>query len=157
MTVTLTDRIERKTKTPYDKVISIFNSGITKKFHFFPTQIMYGYIKDGKIKTVINPPSGISDPFKTRVKGVIKIENGETIIKLKLSPSWVVIGFTLIMCSPFIFSLFSFEYFEILKTLKLIGMLLVFAIIPLGLGKIKLNWDKRRLEKWLNEKIKNSA
>jgi hypothetical protein len=157
MTLALTEKIERVTKTPYDKVVSIFSSAISQRFQFFPDQIMSGHIYNGKIKTVINPPTGWSDPFRSRVIGNIIIENDQTRIQLKISPNWLILGFLIIWNGLLLLMILKFDYTEFLKSIKFIGLNFIWAIIPIGLVKIKVNWDKRRLDKWLNKNINNSA
>ncbi len=69
----LTGRIVRRTELPYEKVLSILYSGISTGYgnHLFSDKIMTGRINSGKIKAVINPPKGWSDPFKSRVNGTV--------------------------------------------------------------------------------------
>lgn len=89
----ISEKINIQTDIAYNEVISMFDSGISKEFKLFPDRIMNGRIEDGTIRAVINPPLGFSDPFKSRVKGEIKEQDGKTIIKLNVNPAWIIIAF----------------------------------------------------------------
>jgi hypothetical protein len=150
----LTARIERETEMPFEKVISIFRNNTSGKFQFFPDQIMFGQVGADEIKSVINPPLGWVDPFKSRVKGRITTSYGRTNIGLNISPSWIVVGFIVVWCILTIIMILKFDFVETYRSLKFIGLTFLWTIIPFGLCKIKVTWDRRRLDKWLCEKIK---
>ncbi len=154
MKLTLIESIEKKSDKPYDKILLALQSGTSDEFSFFPKEIMDGVIGNGEIMTVINPPVGHVDPFKSRVRGLVKKENGLTVIKLKISPSWVIIGFTVIWCFLIILGTITYEFIDLVQTLQFLGVAIIWTFIPFGVGKLKVNWDRRRLEKWINNKIK---
>jgi hypothetical protein len=37
--------------------------------------------------------------------------------------------------------------------LEMFGILIAYSLFPLGLGKLKVSWDRRRLENWMEKKI----
>ena len=154
MKLTLTERIEKTSDKPYDKILSALESGIADEIRFFPKEIMNGEIWNGEIMTVINPPFGLVDPFKSRVRGLVIEENGLTVIKLKVSPSWVIIGFIVIWCSLTILGTITYEYSDLIQTLQFLGVAIIWTFIPLGIGKLKVNRDRQRLEKWISKQIK---
>ena len=157
MKLTLTDRIMKQTELSHENVISILQSGTLGAFKFFPDEIMTGKFANGKIKSVINPPTGFADPFKSRVNGIVKNENGRTKIELKINLGWIIIGFYIIWYSLILLMIFGLIFQQSEHALQSFGILIVFILLPLGLGKLKLSWDKRRLEDWIDEKLKTSS
>ena len=106
------------------------------------------------IKALINPPSGFADAFKSRMSGQIIDRENQTIIDLKIRPSWVIIIFSIIWISLLLIMFYQVDLPNISKTVKFIGFFILYLSIPLGLGKLKVNWDRRRLEKWINSKFR---
>jgi len=154
MKLSLIENIEKITETSYDKVISIISSGISEKFHFFPKEIMNGKVENGNVKAVINPPTGLVDPFKSRIEGCIKNINEQTNISLRIRLGWKVIGFLIIWCVMILYMILSFDYSDLMRNLQFIGISIIWTLLPFGAAKIKINWDKRRLANWLNNNIK---
>ena len=146
-----------ETVLPVEKVVSIFHSGILTKYHIFPERIMTGKIKNGSIDSHINPPFGFVDPFKSRVKGTFQSENGLTRIELKIGTGWLIIGFYILWYSIILIAIFGFIFGDTKSNFSGLLFLIGSAIIPIGLGRLKLYWDKKRLEVWIREKIENSA
>ena len=147
----------KKTELSHEDVISILQSGTLRGFEFFPDKIMTGRLESGKIKSVINPPTGLADPFKSRVSGVVENNNGRTKIELKIKLGWVIIGFYIIWYSLILFMIFGLIFKQSEHSLRSFGILIVFILLPLGLGKLKISWDKRRLEDWMDKKLKTTA
>ena len=106
------------------------------------------------IKALINPPSGFADAFKSRMSGQIIDRENQTIIDLKIRPSWVIIIFSTIWISLLLIMFYQVDLTNITKAIKFIGFFILYLSIPLGLGKLKVNWDRRRLEKWINSKFR---
>lgn len=154
MKLTLNERIFKRTDLSIDSVSLILQSGTLKDFNFFPDKIMTGTIENGKVKTVINAPKGWSDPFKSRVKGVINQEEGQVIIDLRIGLSWVIIVFYFIWYSLLFIMLYGLIFKDSNNGLQKFAILIAFSLFPLGLGKLKVNWDRRRLEHWIEKKIK---
>jgi hypothetical protein len=154
MKLTLNERIFKRTDLSFDSVNSIFQSGTLKGFNFFPDKIMTGTVENGKVKTLINPPTGWSDPFKSRVKGVINQEEGQVLINLKISLGWVIIAFYCIWYSLLFIMLYGLIFKDSKGGLEMFGFLIAYSLFPLGLGKLKVYWDRRRLENWIEKKIK---
>jgi hypothetical protein len=153
MKLTINERILKQTDLSYDRVNSILQSGTLKGFNFFAENIMTGTIENGKVKTVINPPIGLVDPFKSRVNGFINQQGGQVIIDLKISLGWIIIGFYFIWYSLLLLILFGLIFKGSNGGLEMIGILIAFFLLPLVLGKLKIYWDRRRLENWMEEKI----
>jgi len=154
MKLTLNERISKRTDLSIGSVSSILQSGTLEGFNFFPDKIMTGTVENGKVKTVINPPTGWSDPFKSRVKGTINQEEGQVVIDLRISLGWVIIAFYGIWYSLLFLMLYGLIFKDSDGGLEMFGILIAYSLFPLGLGKLKVNWDKRRLEKWIEKKIK---
>jgi hypothetical protein len=154
MKLTLNERIFKRTDLSVDCVISILQSGTLKGFNFFPDKIMTGTVDNGRVRTVINPPKGWADPFKSRVQGIVNQEEGRAIVDLKINLGWVIIAFYIIWYSLLFLMLFGLVFKDSKNGIEVIGILIAYSLFPLGLGKIKVNWDKRRLEKWIEKKIK---
>lgn len=154
MKMKLSERIIKRTDLSYEKASSILQSGTLKGFNLFPGKIMTGKIENGKVQTVVNPPIGWSDPFKSRVNGIINREEGQVIIDLKISLGWLIIGFYCIWYSILLLILFGLIFTDSNGGLDLFGFLIVYSLLPLVLGKLKVNWDRRRLENWINKNIK---
>ncbi|MDP4274221.1 MAG: hypothetical protein Q8907_08085 [Bacteroidota bacterium] len=151
----LTEIINKETGKNRDKVIATLRKGICDKFQLFPDKIMHGFIIDNKIRAFISPPFGFVDPFKSRVTGIIENNNNKTEIQLKVNPSFVIIGFIMIWIGLIIFMIITHNFRDILNSLGFIGIAIIFTIIPFGLAKIKIRWDKKRLENWIDKEIKN--
>jgi hypothetical protein len=154
MKLTLSERILKRTELSYDKVGSILQSGTLSGLNLFPEKIMTGRVNNGHVKSVVNPPLGWSDPFKSRVNGIIKQDNGHVIIDLKISLGWVIIAFYCIWYPLILLMLYGLIFKDAKGGLEMLGILIVYSLLPLGLGKLKVNWDRRRLESWIEKKIK---
>lgn len=149
----ISEKIVRQTHRPYNEVISLFDSEISREFKLFPDRVMNGKLKDGEIRAVINPPMGFSDPFKSRVKGVITEIEGTTQINLHVKPAWIIIAFWLFWTFVLSIFLFQLDYKNIDFSIETIGHIFLFGVVPYLLGKLKVNWDKRRLLKWLKRRV----
>ena len=154
MKLTLNEIIFIRTKLSYERVNSIFQSGTLQGFNLFPDKIMTGRIENGKVTAIINPPIGWSDPFKSRVKGSINKENEHVTVDLRISLGWTIIAIYFIWYSLFLLILYGLIFKSSNGGFKIFAFLLMYFIFPLGLGKLKIIWDRRRLEKWIEKKIK---
>jgi hypothetical protein len=153
MKLILAEKIVKRTDLLYEQVISNISSGISNELKLFPDKIMRGRIEDGEIKSVINPPSGWSDPFRSRVKGIVKQVNGHIKIELTIRPGWVIIGFYLIWYWLMLRVIYDQIFEGTNSGIQLYLILIIYILFPLALGKLKVYWDRRRLESWLNGKI----
>lgn len=154
MKIRLTDRIIKLTELPLEEVDTIFQNGISDSYKFFPTTIMYGTMVNGRIDALINPPKLIADPFQSRVKGEFKRENELTKIDLKINLSWLIIVFGILWYIPILIAtwgLFTNEQGHVIERIIWISL---FSILPIGFSTLKLNWDKVRLENWIEERIR---
>lgn len=106
---------------------------------------MNGTLSNGRLKAVVNPPMGISDPFKSRVTGYIKDLDFQTEIILEVKPGW----FISVLC----LMLLAFTTVSIFFRIELALGLFLFFILCFALGLLKIEWDKGRLVKWINNKI----
>jgi hypothetical protein len=152
-----TEKIEKITDLSRDAVIALLKSGTADKFEFFPDRIMTGEINDDTIDSVINPPAGFSDPFKSRVTGKMTSDNRVTSIQLTVKPSWTVIIFTTIWLGLILKMLYENFGSPDAIDFRDVGIMIFFSLVPFGFGKLKLTWDRRRLKKWLDKIIANSA
>lgn len=153
MKLTLNERIIKRSDLSMDKVCSILHSGTSKGFNFSPEKVMTGTVEDGKVKTVINPPTGWSDPFKSRVQGRVFQEEEQVIIDMKISLGWLIIAFYCIWYSILLLMLFGLIFKDSKGGLEMFGFLIAYSLFPPGLGKLKISWDRRRLENWIEKKI----
>jgi hypothetical protein len=153
----LTETIEKTTNLSQDKVIALIASGTTNKFQLFPDYMMTGEIIGNRIDTVINPQTGFSDPFKSRATGNITCDNKLTSIRITIKPSWTLILSATVWNGLIIAGLCFSEYGtfpDLVQTLKYIFIQVVWILLPFGLIRLKVNWDRRRLEKWLDNALK---
>jgi len=153
MKLTLSESIFKRTDLSYDKVVSILQSGTLTEFNLFPDKIMTGRVSNGQVKSVVNSPLGWSDPFKSRVNGFISQDNSQVIIDLKVSLGWVLIAVYCIWYSFILLMLYGLLFKDSNGGLDMLGIVIAYSLLPLGLGKLKVNWDRRRLESWMEKKI----
>lgn len=154
MKLRLTDRITKWTELPLEEVDTIFQNGTSDSYKFFPTTIMYGTMVNGRIDALINPPKLIADPFQSRVKGELKRENERTKIDLRINLSWIIIVFGILWYIPILFGIWGLFTNELDHVIERIIGLSLFSILPIGFSALKLNWDKGRLENWIEEKVR---
>ena len=120
----------------------------------FTDKVITGDIYETRLNATINPPNALSDPFKSKVEGSILSENKGTKLELTVKFGIVNILAILIWYLPMLF-VFQYEKNQDLKSvLAIFGMCLLFSLFSLFLLKLKVNWDKRRLEEWLISKLK---
>jgi len=145
-----------KSELSFDEVIHRLEKGMSQKFELFTDKIMSGEINGTNINATINPPNSFSDPFKTRVKGEIMSEIGETKLDFKVSFGLVnklILG---VWYLPMILLLQHEKNQNIISFIEIFGMLSIMSFISFILLWLKLKWDKGRLEKWLIKNMKNS-
>ena len=116
---------------------------------------MTGNIYGTKISATINPPKYWSDPFRSRVEGDIESESNGTKLKLKVSFGIVNIIALIIWYLPMISVLQHPKNQNLKNVLLIFGMCSIFSLLSLFLLRIKMNWDKRRLENWLKKNLVN--
>ena len=142
-----------KSKLSLPQTITEIEKGMSVGFNLFPSQIMTGNIYGTKIYATINPPKYWSDPFRSRVEGDIESENGGTRLNLKVKFGLVNILVLLIWYFPMAIVLQHPKNQNIESILLIFGMCTIFSLLSLLLLRIKMNWDKRRLEDWLNRNL----
>ncbi len=141
----LISKIHILSDEPFERIQSILRSGMSSRYRMFSETIMNGVLSDGRLKAVVNPPMGIADPFKSRVTGYIKDQDFQTEIILEVKPGW----FVAVLC----LMLLVFTTVSIFFQIELALGLFLFFIICFALGLLKMEWDKGRLAKWINNKI----
>lgn len=154
MKLRLTDRITKWTELPLEEVDAIFQNGTSDSYKFFPKTIMHGTMLNGRIDALINPPKLIADPFQSRVKGEFKRENELTKIDLRINLSWLIIVFGILWYIPILIAtwgLFTNEQGHLIERIIWISL---FSILPIVFCSLKLNWDKQRLENWIEERMR---
>ena len=129
------------------KFVSILETHLSKKFQLFPDKILTGKLIDNKLNAKINPPVGWSDPFKSLVSGTIDIVDNSTKQNLKVSPSWTIRIFLTIWYILILIMIFTFDYPDIVNSLEFIAIGLIWIMIPLILTRLKVRWDRKRLER----------
>ena len=156
MKLTLNDRIYRRTNLSFQSVCSILQSGTLQGLNLFPDRIMTGTIENGKVRAVINPPLRVSDPFRSRVRGTISQDERQVTIDFKIRLSWVIIAFYAFWYSIHLMILFksitndsNVEHVEI----EVVEHMIASLVLPLILGKLKVYWDRTRLENWIKKNI----
>jgi hypothetical protein len=150
----LKEGFEIKSEMNEGQVLLILENGISGKFQFFPNSIMYGQISRNNIKAVINPPLGYVDPFKSRVHGELKTQNDLTIIKVKVFPSWIVIGFILLWLILIVVMIATFDYANTIEVIKFLILTFLLISFPFVIARLKVHWDRKRLERWMTQKIR---
>jgi hypothetical protein len=149
----LTEKIEIKSEHTYEEVIAILHDTISESLQLFHDTIMHGSFKGNKFEAVINPPIGFVDPFKSIIKGTIITDNNKTEINILIKPSSVLFGFSVIWFVLLIFMVISFKYTDIVTSVLFIGLIMLFALIVIGLIKVKVHWDTKRLKTALNKRL----
>ena len=155
MKFVMLEKIYIKVDAPFERVIQVINRNISIKFQLFPDRILTGeLIKDGKLKAVINPPIGWSDPFKSRIAGHVTVSEKTTVLEFTVKPSLIIMGFLIIWLGLIVITLMSFEYKETEKTIEFIGKEICLSIFPFLLSKLKIAWDSKRFNKWVKNAFK---
>ncbi len=147
MKIGLTENIEEKIIIDRIKFVSNLETHLSKKFQLFPDKILSGKLIDNKLNAKINPPIGWADPFKSLVNGTIDIVDNSTKLNLKVSPSWTIRMFLTIWYILSLLMIINFDYYDSISTLKFIGLEIILIIFPLILVRMKVKWDKKRLER----------
>jgi hypothetical protein len=153
----LRKKIEIVSEFSEEKVLQILKSSISTKFKIFPDTIMYGHIIKNEIKSVVNPPPGLVDCFRSRVKGVLETENNRTVLKIKLSPGWILIGLLIFWVLLIIPMMITFDFISFSESIKFLLFTIIWLLIPFLLAWIKLRWDCKRLNNWMIQKLKQTA
>jgi hypothetical protein len=147
MKIGLTENIEDEINIDRMKFVSNLETHLSKNFQLFPDKILTGKLKDYELKAKINPPIGWADPFKSLVSGTIDIVDNSTKLNLKVSPSWTIRIFLTIWYILSLLMIINFDYYDSISTLKFIGLEIILIIFPLILVRMKVKWDKKRLER----------
>jgi len=147
MKIRITENIVGIINIERAKFVSNLETQISEKFQLFPEQILTGKFEDNKLKAKINPPSGLADPFKSIVTGTIESDNNSTKLNLKVSPSWTIRIFLTIWYVLILLMTINYNYSDFSSLLKFIGIDLIWILIPLALTRLKVRWDRIRLER----------
>jgi|TARA_Y100000385_G_scaffold228312_1_gene239463 hypothetical protein len=147
MKIKIIENIVRIVNVERAKFVSNFKTQISEEFQLFPKQILTGKFEDNKVNAKINPPSGLVDPFKSIVTGTIESDNNSTKLNLKVSPSWTIRIFLTIWYVLILLMTINYNYSGFSNLLKFIGLELIWILIPLVLTRLKVRWDRIRLER----------
>ena len=147
MKIGLTEHIEAIINNDRIKFVSSLETHLSKEFQLFPNTILSGKLINNKLNAKINPPIGWVDPFKSLVNGTIDSVEKSTKLNLKVSPSWTIRIFLIIWYALTLLMIFKFNYSDFVNSLKFIGIELIWIIIPLVLTRLKVRWDRKRLER----------
>lgn len=153
MKIRLSRKINKETDLPVEEAVKVIQTGVSTKYQLFPDKIMCGDLDEGKFETLINPPFGWVDPFRSRVIGKFSHKDKLTIISLTVKPNSLTTGFMVIWYSLMILMILSFSYHSWIEFVEVLGISLIWAAFPFFLIRIKTSWDKRRLESWLNKRL----
>lgn len=93
------------------------------------------------------------DVFKSRIKGKVFIDKDQTIIHLNVYLSWLLILFNTICLVLNSIFLVDFVNGTNAISFKYVTLLLIAVILPMIISVLKLQWDKRRLKKWLSKNL----
>lgn len=147
MKIGLTENIETIINIERAEYTSLLEKHILKDFQAFPEQILTGELKDNRLKAKINPPIGLADPFRSLVNGTIVSIANKTELKLKISPGWIIRIFLSIWSVLNIIIVTRYEYTDFQDFVRFIGILMVSIIPPLIMSRLKVRWDRKRLER----------
>lgn len=153
MTAGLSENIDKRFEMDPDIFVSKLNHFVTDRFQFFPDKPLYGKIADNKLYFKINPSLMASDLFKSIACGHIYRKDTITHLHLRVTASWTIIIFFLLFFSLLIYS-FIISNFSYLTLEKVVHFSII-SVIFFSIAKIKVNWDKRRLDKLLTKIISN--
>ncbi len=156
MTFGLTGNIDKKVNADIESVKSILEHHLTDTFQFFPDKLLQGKIIGDRLTAKINPPIGWVDPFRSRVSGQIIGKNNTTSIVIKIRMSLTVLFILILWFVLITLTLIKFEYKNISDSFQFIGLTIIYALVPLLLFRLKLHFDKGRLDKLVCE-ISNGA
>ena len=147
MKVGLTENIAEIINIERLKFVSNLETHLSKNFQLFPDKILTGELKSNKLKAKINPPIGWVDPFKSLVIGTIDSVDNSTKLNLKVSPSWTIRIFLAIWYILSLLMIIKYAFSDFADSLMFIGIELIWIIIPLILTRLKVRWDRTRLER----------
>ena len=150
MNFSLIEIVEKQTKLSYDKVISSFLDSNVFDITSFSDE---NFNEEGKFKLEIRPPAFLIDFTTSRVEGSIYSQEGLTNIRLKFRPSWIIIGFIIVWSILLVPMFIMFDYENTSRTLQFIGFSIIWASIPFVIGRLKVYRDRKRLERWMRNKI----
>ena len=109
--------------------------------------MLSGKIVNNKLNARINPLGGWVDPFKSVVTGEIDKGFNTTILNLKVRPNWTIKVFLIIWYLISLLMIVNFDYYDLVSILKFIGLEIILIVFPLILVRMKVKWDKKRLER----------
>jgi len=147
MKIGLTENITEIINIERVKFVSNLENHLSKKFQLFPDKILTGKLENYKLKAKINPPIGWVDPFKSLVIGTIDSIDNSTQLNLKVSPSWTIRIFLTIWYILSFLMIIKYDYYDLNSSLKFMGLETIWLIFPLILVRLKVKWDKKRLER----------
>jgi len=148
----LGEKILVTTELSENESFPILENGILMMNDIYPNNIVSAFIIGDNNQIRINPPIAWLRLGKSRIKGIVTQRGKETLISLKFYPSWLLLALgstwlLFLLCSIFINSS--------LINNPIIGLINIpFVILVI---KIKLNWDRRRFEKIISDKIRIAA
>ncbi len=132
---------------------SIVKAGTSYTDKFNDENMLFGTVIAGKIEAKINPNWFNNAIARSEVKGTIQDKNGHARIDLEILPSWPLRALFVIWVSIQIVVVFLLDWSQFLDSIgKCLHMLFFTAILFFGL-KVKVIWGRKRLEKWLKNKL----
>ena len=151
----LRENIELKLKSSPEEVKLFFENVVSTHFIILiSNKLLYGKIDGYKISAISNPPVGISDPFRSRIIGLIDNQNNQTTLKLSIKPSYVLIVFLWIWNAIMFLMILDIDLPTLQDKFSFIIIYIIWILFPLGLTRLKVNWDRRRIEKFIRKHLK---
>ena len=155
MITLLTENIEKLMNIDTELFKFKLNNQMENSFQFFHNKPLNGEIIGDKLIAKINPPIGMVDGLKSIVSGEIKKENNFTRLTLKIEPNLIVLLFVFVWEGLVLLCLIKFSFLNISQTVRFVIIMLTWALIPIILTRLKLKWDKSRLNKLIEGIILN--
>ena len=100
-----------------------------------------------RIKFVSNLETHLSKKFQLFPDKILSGKLIDNKLNLKVSPSWTIRIFLTIWYILSLLMIFKFDYSDFVNSLKFIGIELIWIITPLVLTRLKVRWDRIRLER----------
>ncbi len=157
MKLSFTEIIEKQTSLPYEKVIMAFPHSDILDLTSFPQENTNYENCEGKFSALIDPPSFSIDIIKSRVEGQVKSIEGLILVRLKVSPSRLLIGTCIVWSILMTLLLITKDYESLGQILQYIVISIIWISVPFVIARLKVHRDRKILEKWIKLTLPNKS
>jgi hypothetical protein len=157
MRIGVIEIITKKIQISKEELLTIFKENTCKYFQYFSDRELIGKITSERIIVKVRHQAGFADPFNSISFGKIESLERHTQLTFTVIPSVILILILTLWTLLNLWFIISYGYQnDLIKFLRNVGISFLTTIFPFVFVRLKVNWDKRRLEKWIDKNIKTT-